>query len=644
MSQYLNKTQLKALTKIGDIIIPGDKATPRFSQTDFLVHIDRMIKYIPSDDRSGLKLLLTLLNFTPKVLIRLLLILTDYNQKLPTLLGIPLRLIQIGIKGLIFTLYYSNLEDKEKSSERIYQAIEWETNIFTDEESMTTNSHPPKKNFENPTALEVQQIYADAHIANKHIKNLSIKQRLLYISRLKDIILKRKEDIISIIQKDTKKSRSDALISEIFGVLDYLHFLETDTYKALKDEKVKTPIALLGKRSRVYYESLGTMLVISPWNYPFYQAIVPLCTSFVCGNSTIYKPSEFTPLKGLVEELLVEAGFERDWIQIVYGEGETGKKLIDGKPQKIFFTGSVGTGKKIMQQASEYLIPVELELGGKDPAIIFSDANMERATSGVLWGALTNNGQSCTSVERVYVQDEVYNEFKELTLTKVRNIKQMIDTNGDSDIGFMTTKSQVSIIKDQLEDALSKGAIMLTGQEWNKETIEIPPIILENLNHDMKVVSKESFGPLICLFKFHDEAQVIELANDSDFGLSASVWSADKEVCDRVTRALDVGNVSVNNVMLTEGNPYLPFGGRKLSGIGYYKGISGLRAFSAQKSVLIDENSKKIEANWYPYTEKRYQLFSSMIQGLFGGTLKSFIKFLISGLRLEAYASKAKRH
>lgn len=469
------------------------------------------------------------------------------------------------------------------------------------------------------------------------IKALSVKERIKLLTNLKKNILSEKEHIIDEIQHDTGKSRSDALVSEIFGVLDHLVYLEKNAAKILADKKVQTPIALMGKKSKIIYEPLGTVLIISPWNYPFYQAIVPITAAFVAGNVVAYKPSEHTPLKGLVERLLDKSGFAPNWIKIFYGDGKTGAELIDLHPDKIMFTGSEKTGRKIMKQAAEHLIPIELELGGKDPMIVFNDANIKRAAAGALWGGLTNLGQSCTSVERIYVQKEIFEDFKNELLEQTRQIKQETDSDGDSDVGCMTVDFQTEIIQQHLSDALDKGAELHTGVEWDGTSKLIPPMILTGVDNSMKVISEESFGPFLPLLPFSDEQDAIEFANNSEFGLSASVWTKDLKRADRVTRAIKTGNVSVNNVMLTEGNPALPFGGVKNSGFGRYKGETGLHSFCNVKSVLIDKNSSKIESNWFPYTHEKYSLFSKMTEALFLGKMVSFV---VTGLKLESYSNK----
>lgn len=487
------------------------------------------------------------------------------------------------------------------------------------------------------------EVFERARAGARSLRRLSVAERVRHIAALRDVVLRRREEIVDRIQQDTGKTRSDALISEVFGVLDNLAWLEKAAVKALRDRKVHTPPTLMGKTSWIWYEPLGTILIVSPWNYPFYQALVPIAVAVVTGNTVVYKPSEWTPLRGLVEDLLAEAQFAPNWVQIAYGDGRVGAELIDQRPDKIMFTGSTRTGRKILAQAANHLVPVELELGGKDAMVVFADANLERAAAGAAWGALTNTGQSCTSVERIYVQDAVYPAFRDALVRAVQRVKQEVDRDGDADIGAMTTDFQVRIVREQVEDARRKGARFLTGESWDGTSRLIPPMVVDNVSSDMLLIREETFGPLLPLVPFSDEAEAIRLAEGSEYGLTASVWSKDLARARRVARALRTGGVSINNVMVTEGNPALPFGGVKQSGFGRYKGEAGLHAFCNLKSVIVDKDSGKIEANWYPYTSEKYRLFSALTVSLFGRDRLSLLKFALAGLRLERYSKTATR-
>ena len=650
MNHGFSQLSIKGILKAGDVIIPGSHDFPKFSSTKFIQHFSRMSLYMNKDDIEGLKLLTTLMALMPKSFIRIMLWCASHHQFVPGLLGVTLRQINLGIRGIIFTMYYSGLDEKNEKQKSILELLNYETTINTpytedlEMETLLRENNPLIPNALIHHHQDAQKIFEMAKDSSKSLALLGLKNRMTYISKLRKVILSRQEEIVEKIQMETHKARTDILISELFPLFEHLEFLELEAEKALKDETVPTPISMMGKSSKIWFEPLGTILVISPWNYPFYQAIVPISCSFVTGNATVYKPSELTPLQGLVESILEEAGFQAGWVQVVYGDGKTGSDLIAKRPQKIFFTGSVATGKKIMAQASEFLIPVELELGGKDPMIVFNDVNLERAVKGAVWGAFTNSGQSCTSVERLYVQESIYNQFKEKLILETKKIKIGIDKDGDADMGAMISTKQVEIISSLVKDALSQGATMLTGESWDFKSKFIPPIILEGTHHQMRIHQEEIFGPVLPLMKFKDEAQAIELANDSSFGLSASIWGNDKKQLLRVASQIVTGNISINNVMLSEGNHALPFGGVKDSGIGRYKGVHGLRSFCNMKSVLADANSKKIEANWYPYTKKKYQLFSGLTQSLFSLGLKKWIGLVRFGLPLENHAQKAERN
>lgn len=503
-----------------------------------------------------------------------------------------------------------------------------------------------QKNTESGSASrtdeeDLPRVFERLRSGQKSLESCTIEVRCQVIQSLKRVIRTRREEIVSRIQQATRKSRTDALVSEIIGVLEHLQYLQKNGKDILADQSVSTPLALFGKSSRIFYEPLGVVLVIAPWNYPLYESLVPLTSAFLPGNAVVFKPSEHTPMEGLIESLLDEAGFESDWYEVVYGGGETGRALIDQEPDHIFFTGSKKTGKQIMKQASESLIPVDLELGGKDPMIVFDDVNTDRASAGAIWGGMTCSGQSCTSVEKLFIQEPLYSEMKGKLVERAEAISVGEDQTDDStyyEMGGMTTSFQVDTVREHLEDALEKGATQLTGQEWDRETVYVPPIVLEDVSENMLVAQEETFGPILPLYTFEREEEVIRRANDTSYGLSASVWSADMDRADRVARKLETGNVSINNVMITEGNPALPFGGTKESGIGRFKGEYGLRSFTNIKAIMSEGDSGAIEPNWYPYDRKKFRLFNQLIDALYEKGLLSFCKIIVYGLWLELYS------
>lgn len=500
--------------------------------------------------------------------------------------------------------------------------------------------------IEGPSDEQISNVFQAAAEAQHAIAQHTVQDRINEVRRLSDWILDHDDLIMDKIIEETGKARFDAYTSEIFAVLDTIDYYKGHAKKILADKKVHTPIFQLGKKSRIYYEPLGTVLVITPWNYPFFQGIVPSILAFLAGNAVIIKPSELTPLKGLWEKMLADTGFMHGAFQFVYGGRATGSKLIEKRPDKIHFTGSVRAGKTIMAMAAEQLIPVDLELGGKDPSIVFDDVNIERTVNGIMWGAFTTAGQSCTSIERLYVQETIYDELIEMLVDRTKKLRLSMPNRDTSqpdecDIGTVTSSAQVKIIEEHIEQALQKGATLLCGGIGEKGSHHMAPTIVTDVDHSMKIASEETFGPVIAVMKFKTEEEAIELANDSSYGLSASVWSADLRRADRVARAIKTGNVSINNHMLTEANAALPFGGVKDSGIGRFKGDEGLTTFCNSKSILFDKQSEAIDPHWYPFTASKFRMLSELSQSYFRRP-KNWIKFAKNGIKADSIGKKEK--
>jgi len=508
--------------------------------------------------------------------------------------------------------------------------------------------------------VEVEGVVARARSGQRSLGALSVAERLAHLRALRLAIADRVDEIVDRVQAETGKSRSDIVMSEIFGAMDAIAWLETNAEDALADEKVPTPMTLMGKKSRIWYQPRGVVFVISPWNYPFFQAIVPIASALAAGNAVVYKPSEHTPLEGLVESLAEQAAIAPHWLQIVYGDGVVGAAVIDQQPDQVMFTGSARTGRAILRQAADLLVPVELELGGKDPMIVFEDVDIARTAAGAAFGALTAAGQSCTSVERLYVHDSIHDELVAALVELVSSLRLVEspadDRDGDGDIGCMTTDFQVRTVAEHVLDARARGARVLTGADWDAAAVLegrpglpgrpfrlVPPMVLTDVPEDALIATEETFGPVLPVLRFTAEPEVIDRANASAYGLTASVWSADAERAERVARQLRCGGVSINNVMATEATPALPFGGVGESGMGRYKGVAGLRAFTNAQSVVVDSDGGKLEANWYPYTAKKHALFTAMMRAWFSDGPTRLARFAVAGSRLESHAQKARR-
>jgi len=486
------------------------------------------------------------------------------------------------------------------------------------------------------SATHILEAYKKAHEKSLVFRTTTIDQRINEIRKIKRYIVSNMESLVEGLSADLGKTKSEALLMEIFPILDCIVYYEKNAASILADESIKTPLALRGKKSYVFYEPLGTVLVIAPWNAPFTLSLIPIISAILAGNTVIYKPSEIAAYSGmLIEKILKESGVEPGLVTIVYGKGsEIGDTLIEGKPDKIFFTGSTTTGRVIMEKAAKYLIPVELELGGKDPMIVFEDAFLERAANAAVWGSLFNCGQVCVSIERIYVQESMYDEFVNRIVNQVKNIKQGWDTKGEFDIGCLASEDQVKIVQNHIADAIQKGAKILTGGKRKAKTLFFEPTVIVNVDHSMKIMQEETFGPVVSIMKFTTEDEVIRLANDSVYGLNASVWTKDKAKALRISRALIAGGVSINNALMIQANFNLPYGGVRQSGFGRYHGPYGLHTFSNIKAVIIEKGKKPKDINWYPFRADKYQRFLTTFQSLFSEKITDKIKGLPSMMRL----------
>jgi len=486
------------------------------------------------------------------------------------------------------------------------------------------------------TSKQVLDAFENARQKSQYFKKTSVAERVEEVSKIKRTIIESMESIVKELSNDLGKTKSEALLTEIFPVLDCIKYYEKNAKQILADKKIKTPLTLMGKKSYVLYEPLGTVLVLAPWNFPLTLSLIPIVTAVLAGNTVIYKPSEHATYSGmLIEKIFKNSGFKPGVVTVVYGNSsEIGDALIDGKPNKIIFTGSSASGKIIMEKAAKYLIPVELELGGKDPMVVFDDANIERASNAAVWGSLLNCGQACVSIERIYVQDKVYDHFVKLVINEVKKVKQGWDEKGDMDIGCINNLEQVKKIEDHIHDAVDKDAKILVGGKRKDESLFFPPTVLIDVNHNMKIMQEETFGPVICIMKFKDQDEAVKLANDSVYGLNASVWSHDKQKAMETAKQITTGGVAINNVLTSSANFALPFGGAKQSGTGRYHGPYGLYTFSNIKAVLVENDKKDYEVNWYPFRSDKYERFLTTFKSLFSEVIMDKLKGLPSMLKL----------
>ncbi|MCK4797028.1 MAG: aldehyde dehydrogenase family protein [Spirochaetes bacterium] len=482
--------------------------------------------------------------------------------------------------------------------------------------------------YKNMNKEEIEGLIEKAQSVKNEWIRLLISERLVYIKKMIRVIAKNADYYAELIHKDNGKSKIESLTTEIITVLSVLKYYVKNAKKILKTKKINTPFYLVGKKGYIVYESIGVIGIIAPWNYPLNLSFIPAISAIIAGNTVVLKPSSQTPCTGvIIEDIIKKSSLPDGVLNIAWGKGIAGQYIAEGDIQKLFFTGSTGIGKKLAKICTDKLIPIELELGGKDPAIILEGANLKRAARGVTWGSLINSGQSCTSIERVYVTEKDYDLFIGYLKDLIKQIK--MSEYEDADIGAMTTSSQVDIVKKQLDDAVKKGANIIYGGTIKENFFE--PTIVGLCNHNMELIKEETFGPIIACIKTKNDEESLQLANDSKYGLCSSIYG-DSKKAKQYALNLQAGGVNINNSLLSFVTPGLPFGGVKESGIGRYHGKEGLYTFCNIKSILID-NFAFFPADfiWAPYGKNAYKKHLNFINKYWGSI--SPLRFL-SGLPL----------
>ena len=457
-----------------------------------------------------------------------------------------------------------------------------------------------------------------------------VKDRIAVLERFQHRLSEQREEVSKLISREAGKPTVEALNTEVIVVLDATEFCIRTAHKFLRDQPLPHGnLAMKTKRGKLVRQPYGVIGIIAPWNYPFSTPAIETIGALAMGNAVVLKPSEFTPLVALeLQKLLLASGVDPNLMQVLVGAGAVGGALLESDIDKVIFTGSVATGKRIAEAAAKKLLPVVLELGSKDPMIVLEDADLEVASSGAVWGGMMNCGQTCLSIERCYVQRGVYEKFLELCCQKIEKLRVGKGLNSEEEMGPLIHERQLQTVEDHVNDAVARGARLLTG---GRRLPEIgpnfyAPTLLADVTHDMRIMQEETFGPALPVAPFDTDDEAVRLANDSQFGLAASVWTTNTKRGEALAARIRAGTVMVNDAISAFGIAEAPHGGFKQSGIGRAHGELGLAEMVLVKYVDVDLLPRMKKIWWYGYSEAFQRQMSGFVDMMFGGSLGARIK------------------
>ncbi len=463
------------------------------------------------------------------------------------------------------------------------------------------------------TDAEVRAAVERAREAAEWWSALSYDERATHLATWKGVITRRLPQLVELMHQETGKPHGDAMLEAALAI-DHLAWAGGHAEKVLKRRRVSSGLLMANQAASVEYRPLGVVGVIGPWNYPVFTPMGSIAYALAAGNAVVFKPSEYTPGVGRWLARTFEESVGRPVFQVVTGLGETGAALCRAGVDKVAFTGSTDTGKRVMAACAETLTPVVIEAGGKDAVIVDADADIDAAADATLWGACSNAGQTCTGVERVYVHERVYDEFVASLTDKARVLSA--DDGPDTDLGPITMPKQMEVIRSHIQDAVDRGGRAVVGGIDAVGERFVQPTVLVDVPEDSLAVREETFGPTVTVAKVRDMDEAIARTNATRYGLGSTVFSKARgmEIAERIRS----GMTAVNGVISFAAIPSLPFGGVGDSGFGRIHGPDGLREFTYPKAIARQRFKPALALTTFTRTAKADQQLQTIMTMLHG--------------------------
>jgi acyl-CoA reductase-like NAD-dependent aldehyde dehydrogenase len=484
---------------------------------------------------------------------------------------------------------------------------------------------------------EVPSSVSRARAAQSVWAAVPIEKRCAQLPLLRERMMASRDALVDAVVAESGKPRVEALFADIFVALDTAEYLARNGARFLRSEHVPHhSTAGKAKAGRLVYDPVGVIGIISSWNYPLAIPLSQIIPAVAAGNAVVCKTSDFTPQCGvLIEKLFAGAGFPKNLVTVIQGGGEVGQALIDAAPDKILFTGSVATGRRVAEACAQKLIPSVLELGGKDAMIVLADANLDVAASGAVWGSYTNCGQVCLSVERLFVEHSIEQKFLALCVEKTRKLRLGPGCDPASDVGPLIRPQHVQRMSDLIEDAVARGARVLCGGKPRPDLGAnfFEPTVVAGANSTMKLFQEETFGPILAIQSVKDADEAIARANDSTFALAASVWTSDANRGQSIASRLRAGAVMINDAISYFGIAEAPHGGCGASGWGRTHGKAGLLEMVQPKYIDVDRMPGTEKPWWYRYGSDLERAADAFVRFEFGGGLVAKLRHARGALK-----------